>query len=78
MYVLFVINMYVCSSDQVAQNRKIGKPNNLIVLGAQESSCAPKTIKINLVLPKLLNYLAFQSFDFELPDEGYSRNVHVH
>jgi hypothetical protein len=25
------------------------------------------------VLPKLLNYLAFQSFDFELPDEGYSR-----
>jgi hypothetical protein len=29
------------------------------------------------VLPKLLNYLAFQSFDLELPDEGYSRNVHV-
>jgi hypothetical protein len=22
------------------------------------------------VLPKLLNYLAFQSFDLELPDEG--------
>jgi hypothetical protein len=29
------------------------------------------------VLPKLSNYLAFQSFDLELPDEGYSRNVHV-
>jgi hypothetical protein len=28
------------------------------------------------VLPKLLNYLAFQSYDFELPDEGYFRNVH--
>jgi hypothetical protein len=27
------------------------------------------------VLPKLSNYLAFQSFDLELPDEGYSRNV---
>ena len=24
------------------------------------------------------NYLAFQSFDVELPDECYSRNVHVH
>jgi hypothetical protein len=36
------------------------------------------SIPIDLVLPKLLNYLAFQSFDFELPDEGYSRNVHVH
>ena len=24
---------------------------------------------------KTLNYLAFQSFDIELPDEGYSRNV---
>jgi hypothetical protein len=36
------------------------------------------SIPIDFVLPKLLNYLAFQSFDFELPDEGYSRNVHVH
>ena len=36
------------------------------------------SIPIDCVLPKLLNYLAFQSFDFELPDEGYSRNVHVH
>jgi hypothetical protein len=35
-------------------------------------------IPIDFVLPKLLNYLAFQSFDLELPDEGYSRNVHVH
>jgi hypothetical protein len=25
------------------------------------------------VLPKLLNYLAFQSFDLELTDEGYSK-----
>jgi hypothetical protein len=25
-----------------------------------------------------LNYLAFQSYDFEIPGEGYSRNVHVH
>jgi hypothetical protein len=36
------------------------------------------SIPIDFVLPKLLNYLAFQSFDLELPDEGYSRNVHVH
>jgi hypothetical protein len=35
-------------------------------------------MKEAVVLLKLLNYLAFQSFDFELPDEGYSRNVHVH
>jgi hypothetical protein len=34
------------------------------------------SIPIDFVLPKLLNYLAFQSFDLELPDEGYSRNVH--
>ena len=28
------------------------------------------------IAPKtLLNYLAFQSFDFELPDEGYSRSA---
>ena len=33
------------------------------------------SIPIDLVLPKLSNYLAFQSFDFELPDEGYSSNV---
>jgi hypothetical protein len=36
------------------------------------------SIPIDFVLPKLLNYLAFQSFDLELPDEGYSRNDHVH
>ena len=41
--------------------------------GVKETS-----IPIDFVLPKLLNYLAFQSFDLELPDEGYSRNVHVH
>jgi hypothetical protein len=27
------------------------------------------SIPIDLMLPKLLNYLAFQSFDFELPDK---------
>ena len=30
------------------------------------------SIPIDFVPPKLLNYLAFQSFDLELPDEGYS------
>jgi hypothetical protein len=27
------------------------------------------------IAPKMLNYLSFQSLDFEVPDEGYSRNV---
>jgi hypothetical protein len=36
------------------------------------------TLPIDIVFPKLSNYLAFQSFDLELPDECYSRNVHVH
>jgi len=29
----------------------------------------------DFIAPKTLNYLTFQSFDFELPDEGYSRNA---
>jgi len=28
------------------------------------------------LLPKLLNYLSFLSFDYELPDESYSRNAY--
>ena len=33
------------------------------------------SIPIDFVLPKLLNYLAFKSFDFSVPDEGYSKSV---
>ena len=34
--------------------------------------------KEGILCSKNSNYLAFQSFDLELPDECYSRNVHVH
>jgi hypothetical protein len=50
--------------------------NTIIIIIIRNSYIT--SIPIDLVLPKLLNYLSFQSFDFELPDEGYSRNVHVH
>ena len=29
----------------------------------------------SFITPKTLNYLAFQSFNFDVPDEGYFRNA---
>jgi hypothetical protein len=66
--------MYTCVGHSEVISSKQKKKTEIKL----DINLLSKTNKYKTKLPKLLNYLAFQSFDFELPDEGYSRNVHVH